>query len=105
MHVYRASLDTLEEAIAHNELTELHGRWGGSHDILLGLLLWIHRIPVLSFHKYVLILLLTNLPTYFTLICYYMMQSSSILLLLLLLLLMAMNIFSKLADLISARVY
>jgi hypothetical protein len=49
----RAAMDVMRASITDRSmLTELHKQWGGSHDSLLGLLLWIHSIPLYSIYRY-----------------------------------------------------
>ena len=42
----------LKPAIDVNALTQLQRLWGGSHDFVLGLLLWICAIPTYSFARW-----------------------------------------------------
>lgn len=44
-------MDRLSTAIHASALTSLHRHWGGSHDSLLGLLLWSHQIPIYGMDK------------------------------------------------------
>eukprot|EP01039_Chlorochromonas_danica_P010973 gene10971-12204_t len=41
----RAVVKKLSNAIHHNAMTNLQGWWGGSHDVILGMLLWMYQIP------------------------------------------------------------
>lgn len=45
-------MEEFTPAIHNNALTGLHRYWGGSHDSLLGLLLWVHAIPVYGMNRY-----------------------------------------------------
>jgi hypothetical protein len=47
----RAATEQLRAGIAQNSLTGLQAVWGGTHDYLLGLLLWMHDMPLLSFEQ------------------------------------------------------
>lgn len=48
----RAAMQRLGNGIDANALTGLQGAWGGTHDALLGLLLWMYRIPTFSLNRY-----------------------------------------------------
>jgi len=37
--------------LEQNSMTVMHQYWGGSHDLILGLLLWIHEIPLFSMQR------------------------------------------------------
>jgi len=43
-----AAMDMLQAAIDANAVTEAQLLWGGTHDMLAGLLLWMHSIPIFS---------------------------------------------------------
>jgi len=43
-----AAMDTLQAAVDANAVTEAQERWGGTHDMLVGLILWMHSIPIFS---------------------------------------------------------
>jgi hypothetical protein len=45
-------MQRLGNGIDANALTGLQGAWGGTHDALLGLLLWMYRIPTHSLNRY-----------------------------------------------------
>ena len=47
--VNSAAMRVLRSALDANGLTELQKIWGGSHDVNLGMLFWLYRIPLLSF--------------------------------------------------------
>lgn len=47
--INRDALVLMGRAVERNGLTNLHALYGGSHDILLGLLVWMHQITVYSF--------------------------------------------------------
>jgi hypothetical protein len=48
-----AALNILKKAIDNDGMIQLHQIWGGSHDSILGLLLWIYpQIKVYSFGRY-----------------------------------------------------
>jgi hypothetical protein len=42
----------MRSAINDNGLTRLQSVWGGSHDAILGLLLWLYSIPTYSLEKF-----------------------------------------------------
>jgi hypothetical protein len=42
----------LRNAIDANALTNLQRSWGGTHDALLGMLLWMYQMPTYSFNRY-----------------------------------------------------
>ena len=46
--IHRSTMNSLASAISSNALTNLQLIWGGTHDALLGLLLWQYDIPVYS---------------------------------------------------------
>lgn len=41
-------MKALAMSVHSNGLSQLHKLWGGSHDTLLGMLLWMHRIACYS---------------------------------------------------------
>lgn len=47
----REGMLLMRAAIQSNGLTELHRTWGGSHDFLLGCLLWLFDLPTYSFGR------------------------------------------------------
>lgn len=47
----RKTMTKLSLAVHSNAMTGLHKYWGGSHDSLLGMLLWMHGIPTYSILK------------------------------------------------------
>ena len=49
--ICRAGMERMRVAIQSNGLTELHRTWGGSHDFLLGCLLWLVDMPTYSFGR------------------------------------------------------
>jgi hypothetical protein len=44
-------MQRLHNGIDANALTGLQGAWGGTHDALLGLLLWMYRVPSYSLNR------------------------------------------------------
>jgi len=48
----RAAVRLLKSAIDANGLVRLQHTWGGTHDAILGLLLWIYNIPTYSIHDF-----------------------------------------------------
>lgn len=44
-------MNILQQGIMNQSMSKLHSYWGGSHDLILGLLLWIHEIPLYSLEK------------------------------------------------------
>ena len=48
----RAAVQLLHSAIDANGLVRLQHIWGGTHDAVLGLLLWIYNIPTYSIHDF-----------------------------------------------------
>ena len=48
----RAAVQLLHSAIDANGLVRLQHIWGGTHDAILGLLLWIYNIPTYSIHDF-----------------------------------------------------
>jgi hypothetical protein len=50
--INKAAMDAMRDSVINfNSLTQLQLAWGGTHDILLGLLLWMHQIPTATFAK------------------------------------------------------
>jgi hypothetical protein len=49
---FRATMQRLSNGIDANALTGLQSAWGGTHDALLGLLLWMYRVPTYSLNRY-----------------------------------------------------
>lgn len=49
--VYRAAMQHMQNGIVANGLTTLQQEWGGTHDALLGMFLWIYDIPTYSLNK------------------------------------------------------
>ena len=47
----RNALMSMSHAVGSNALTRLQNVYGGSHDIILGLLIWMHQIKTFSFDK------------------------------------------------------
>lgn len=47
----REALSYMYNSIELNGLTGLQSVWGGSHDALLGLLVWMYSIPTYSFER------------------------------------------------------
>jgi hypothetical protein len=41
----------MRNGIDSNALTVAHANWGGTHDALLGMLLWVYQIPTYSMYK------------------------------------------------------
>ena len=44
-------MDRMRNAVDANALIGLHELWGGTHDALLGMLLWMYKIPTYSFYR------------------------------------------------------
>ena len=42
----------MNNGIQESALTELQSIWGGTHDALLGMLLWVYAIPTFSLFRY-----------------------------------------------------
>ncbi len=52
-YVYnRAAMVLMNNGIQENALTELQSTWGGTHDALLGMLLWVYAVPTFSLFRY-----------------------------------------------------
>ena len=45
----RAALDALRPFVEANAFLRLQGIWGGSHDVILGLVLWLAEVDLFSF--------------------------------------------------------
>ena len=45
-------MENLRQGIDANGMTGLQAEWGGTHDALLGLFIWIHSIPQYSMHQH-----------------------------------------------------
>lgn len=48
---YREALSFMYNSIERDGLTGLQSVWGGSHDALLGLLVWMYSIPTYAFER------------------------------------------------------
>lgn len=44
-------MQRMSNGIDANALTGLHAAWGGTHDALLGVLLWMYQIPTYSISR------------------------------------------------------
>jgi hypothetical protein len=47
----RKGIEVMQKAIEADAFVSLQTMWGGSHDVILGLVLWLHNIPILSFSE------------------------------------------------------
>ena len=47
----RAAMEVMRNSVDHNALTDLHKVWGGSHDFMLGFMIWLSNIPTYSFER------------------------------------------------------
>ena len=59
----------MRAAIQSNGLTQLQRSWGGSHDFLLGLLLWLCDLPTYSFGRYPYLTLLVHVAIRDVVLC------------------------------------
>lgn len=48
---HRVATLEMQSAIDAHALTQEQLEWGGSHDVILGLILWLYDIPVVSMHS------------------------------------------------------
>lgn len=46
MLILRRALAELQATINANGMHKTHREWGGSHDVILGFMLWLHDIPL-----------------------------------------------------------
>jgi len=57
-------MQRMRNGIDANGLTSLQLEWGGTHDALLGMFLWLYVIPTYSLNRYKYILLLLVMNVY-----------------------------------------
>lgn len=55
----------MSNAVQSNALTELQSIWGGTHDALLGVLLWMYNMPTYSLNRYGLVYIMCILCVYY----------------------------------------
>jgi hypothetical protein len=51
INIYREALSYMYNSIERDGLTGLQSVWGGTHDALLGLLVWMYGIPTYAFDR------------------------------------------------------
>ena len=50
--INRAAMSRMRASVDANGLTDLQKTWGGTHDYILGLLFWLHGLPLYAFKAY-----------------------------------------------------